>query len=163
MAKTNSMHAKLISQFFLRQVDKSYIALVYNPGQEGNPPRSSGVIDLPVGGRPATSHYTVVAADGQLAATKSTTMLRIRTQQGRKHQVRIHCSKGLQRPVLLDPLYGGERIMYTVDSQHMKQARANKQFCLHADQLFLPELKVRVTAPVPLWWNQIQREVSMKK
>jgi 23S rRNA-/tRNA-specific pseudouridylate synthase len=162
IAKSNAMHLKLVSQFFLRHVRKSYIALVFNP-DDGVELPCSGNIDLPISGRPARSHYSIHPVEGKasvLAGRDRTTRMRIETQQGRKHQVRIHCSKGLRRPVLLDSLYGGERVMYWVDSTVMKQARANKQFCLHADQLSLPAMGVHVSAQTPFWWDQIVEDIN---
>ncbi|KAG7347818.1 RluA family pseudouridine synthase [Nitzschia inconspicua] len=167
LAKTNAMHAQLISQFFLRQVEKSYLALVAcdNPKHgSSNKLPSSGIIDLSIDGRPSISYYEKMQTDDATSSSSlrppKATILRIRTQQGRKHQVRIHCSKGLQRPILLDPLYGGQRIMYAINSNAMKQARAKRQFCLHADELSIPKWGVHVTAPMPLWWEQIIQDVE---
>jgi 23S rRNA pseudouridine1911/1915/1917 synthase len=166
MAKTNSMHLKLISQFFLRQVHKSYVALLYNP-DDGIELPCSGIIDHRIDGRPAKSHYSILLpADDQAcvaALGARVTRIQIETQQGRKHQVRVHCSKGLHRPILLDPLYGGERSMYLVDSSVMRQARANKQFCLHADQLSIPAMGVHVSATIPCWWDEIVDDINKSR
>ena len=70
--------------------------------------------------------------------------------------MRIHCSKGLKRPIVLDPLYGGEQIMYHVHSNAMKEARAHKKFFLHADTVSLPMMGVNVEASVPHWWGEIR-------
>ena len=58
------------------------------------------------------------------------TKIRVTTKQGRKHQVRIHCSKGLGAPILLDPLYGEELIMYRLpnDDACAKKCRAQQSF-----------------------------------
>jgi 23S rRNA pseudouridine1911/1915/1917 synthase len=102
LAKTNSMHAQLISKFFLRQVQKSYIALVSTTtpctgGYRRVP--DAGTVNLAIDRRPAQSSFQTLERYGSLAAK-----LREITRQGRKHQVRLHCSKGLQTPILLDPL-----------------------------------------------------------
>jgi 23S rRNA-/tRNA-specific pseudouridylate synthase len=162
MAKSNAMHLKLVSQFFLRQVQKSYIALVFNL-DDGVELPCSGIIDLPIDGRPAKSNYSILPPDGRgdgAILSVRVTKIRIKTQQGRKHQVRIQCSKGLNRPILLDPLYGGEKVMFWINSRAMKQARANKQFCLHADQLSLPTMGVHVSATIPFWWDQIVKDIN---
>ena len=151
VAKTNAMHARLMSQFFLRQVDKSYVALVVcantaTSSEERGNISDFGIVDLAIDQRPAQSTFEVLERYGDLAAK-----VKVKTRQGRKHQVRLHCSKGLGTPILLDPLYGGEQIMYHVESTTLTQSRARQQFCLHADRLSIPELDVNVETPVPDW------------
>jgi 23S rRNA-/tRNA-specific pseudouridylate synthase len=157
LAKNNSMHAKLVSQFFLRQVQKSYVALLCNPPDNRAKSKvwpESGTIHLPIDGRPAKSSFKV------LETSALVTMVSVTTQQGRRHQVRIHCSRGLNRPIVLDPLYGGEQIMYSYRSNAMKKARADKKFCLHADHISLPVMGIKVDAPVPHWWNVIMKDAT---
>jgi 23S rRNA-/tRNA-specific pseudouridylate synthase len=153
VAKTTPWHARLMTQFFLRRVEKSYIALVYT--HDTTIP-NEGQIDLPIDGRPAQSSFVVLERYGKLAAK-----LRVRTYQGRKHQVRIHCSRGLQAPIFLDPLYGGEAIMYHLsDDSSCKECRARQQFCHHADALSMPDLDIHdIQAPLPDWWTPILEDI----
>jgi 23S rRNA-/tRNA-specific pseudouridylate synthase len=170
LAKTNAMHAVLISQFFLRLVRKTYIAMVCNPipsSHHSNDDHSidglqlSGTIQHPIEARPAESFYEVIDDDFFLGnSTKLISMLRITTNQGRKHQVRRHCSKGLQRPIVLDQKYGGEKIMYMVKSKSLKEARSQQKLCLHASHLSFQRLGVEVEASLPLWWNGIIRDID---
>ena len=87
---------------------------------EQQPPQSltmgsKGVIDVPVDGRPARSNYQVIGMYyGQKQQTQQqlqqpfdpeAILLQVETLTGRKHQVRVHCATGLERPIFLDPLY----------------------------------------------------------
>lgn len=153
IAKSNPWHARLMTQFFLRRVKKSYIALLYT---NGTSLADEGQINLRIDGRPAQSSFVVLERYGKLAAK-----VKVTTRQGRKHQVRIHCSRGLQAPILLDPLYGGEAIMYhLLDDSVAKTCRARQQFCLHADTVSIPDLGIYdIQAPLPDWWQYIVEEV----
>lgn len=75
----------------------------------------SGVIDLPIGleegskikracgkGQPAATHWTALAGDG------THTLLLLRLETGRTHQIRVHMS-ALGHPLAGDDLYGGSR------------------------------------------------------
>lgn len=147
LAKTDEMHAKLLTQFFLRRVKKSYTAIVSPAGDDLAP---EGSITVPVDGRPAKSVCSVMERFGNFAAR-----LKVETFTGRKHQVRVHCARGLERPILLDPLYGNEN---DTDSR-LSEAVSNltngnqQKFFLHASTLVIPECGVDVEAPLPLWWK----------
>ena len=170
LAKTNSMHAQLLAQFFLRRVQKTYRALVYCPDNsliirerehrdtttatatQTSSKRKEGTAVLSIGGKPAQSDFLVedVWYGSKVAA------VRVKPLQGRKHQVRIHCSLVLGAPILLDPLYGGEAIMFHVKgSAVLPQLRAQKRFCLHAETLSIPQFGIHVQAEEPLWWKNV--------
>lgn len=154
LAKTNERHAFLLTDFFLRRVTKSYEALVMTTNMSF-PLSLCGIIDFPIHGRPAQSTYLVLEQYGTIAAR-----IELHIKQGRKHQVRIHCSKGLGCPILLDPLYGGKRILYHINVRDMLCAPQN--FCLHASTLQLPpEYGVQVIkSPLPGWWKQVVTKVE---
>lgn len=101
LAKTNRMHAILVAQFFLRRVSKTYQALVVISDRtiQSNLPQH---VTFDIDGRPSESEFRIRKPIGSLAMR-----VRVRTEQGRRHQVRIHCSRGLHAPILLDSLYGG--------------------------------------------------------
>ena len=118
LAKNDDMHMRLVALFFLRRVKKKYLALAPacaiacgegSAVADSEPVQlsvgSTGVMDTPVGGRPAQSTYKVVAEYGeQGSSSPEALLLEVETLTGRKHQVRVH-SASLGHPIFLDPLY----------------------------------------------------------
>jgi 23S rRNA-/tRNA-specific pseudouridylate synthase len=139
LAKTDERHAQLVSDFFLRNVKKDYLALVTLPQQEDI--LNSGKIDTPVQGRPALSFYTVEERFDTLKAR-----LRIQTLTGRKHQVRVHCAEGLNAPIVGDTKYASDK--------PGENNQEKERFCLHASCLQVPGIP-KIEAAVPTWWEQV--------
>ena len=121
--------------------EKRYLALV-----EGSTPLS-GTISAPLGRDPLDHRRVAVRADGRQAVThftalrrfKHSTLLRVRLETGRMHQIRAHLAH-LGHPIAGDIAYGGT------------QAIANRVF-LHADCLAFPHPITRCwiacRAPLP--------------
>jgi 23S rRNA pseudouridine1911/1915/1917 synthase len=108
VAKGEPAYSRLVEMMAGRTVRRGYRAVVVG---EGLP--ETGTVDSPVGrdpdnptlmtagvGRPAVTHFEVVRkAAGH-------TMLMVRLETGRTHQIRVHLS-AIGHPVYADPLYGG--------------------------------------------------------
>lgn len=111
VAKNEPTHAALVAQFAAHSIRKEYLALAW-----GTPKKPAGTVALPVGrhpvhrqkmavtekGRSAVTHYEVLAA-GPLAS-----LLRVRIETGRTHQIRVHLAH-LGHPVVGDATYGRTR------------------------------------------------------
>ena len=112
MLAARTAHAQHLLQRLLHGSEfiREYLAVV-----EGMPPRTQGVIDLPIGkadgatirrevradGKPARTYYRVLETRGDRS------LLRLRLETGRTHQIRVHlCALGC--PVAGDFLYGTE-------------------------------------------------------
>ncbi|MDR3072741.1 MAG: RluA family pseudouridine synthase, partial [Clostridiales Family XIII bacterium] len=97
------------------RVKKQYIALVH-----GVPVMDSGVIDLPIGLPDDGNPKRIVRSDGASSITHYTrlgtrwvpeigeiSLLQIRLETGRTHQIRVHLSH-MGNPIVGDRLYGEE-------------------------------------------------------
>jgi RluA family pseudouridine synthase len=109
LAKSDRVHAALSQQFEHRTVLKTYLALV-----NGQDLRAEGTIRLPIGPHPQRPGMMVIQRHhGKSAVTRYTTverfrgytLLEVRPQTGRSHQIRVH-AQAIGHPLALDPLYG---------------------------------------------------------
>ena len=112
MLAARTAHAQHLLQRLLHGSEfiREYLAVV-----EGMPPRTQGVIDLPIGKADGATIRREVRADGKPARTYyrvletcgGRSLLRLRLETGRTHQIRVHLS-ALGCPVAGDFLYGTE-------------------------------------------------------
>jgi 23S rRNA pseudouridine1911/1915/1917 synthase len=123
-AKTEPVHRELSRMFAAREIERSYLAVVWGvPGPRTgeitgnigrNPRNRKKMAVLNRGGKPATTQYRVlqVLADGQAA------LIECRLLTGRTHQIRVHLSH-IGHPLLGDRLYGrvgGNRVKRLPDA-----------------------------------------------
>jgi 23S rRNA pseudouridine1911/1915/1917 synthase len=125
VAKNDAVHRDLKAALAKREITREYLALV-----DGRPPARSGTIEAPIGrdrrqrmlmstdsdaAKDAITHFEVERALPQA------TLLRVRLQTGRTHQIRVHM-RAIGHPVCGDREYGRAGV-YGLRRQFLHAAR----------------------------------------
>lgn len=109
VARSEEAHRRLQAELAARRIEREYLALV-----EGRPPSRSGTIEAPIGRDPRVrTRMAVGGASARAARTHftleralaSTSLLRLKLDTGRTHQIRVHL-RAIGHPVAGDPEYG---------------------------------------------------------
>ncbi len=147
VAKSEHAYSVLKRAFKERTVDKRYHAVV-----QGHPDPSRGTVDAPIdrhpkhdwkwavvaGGRPSVTHYDT------LEAFRAASLLDIRLETGRTHQIRVHMA-ALRHPCVGDTTYGADPAL-------ARRLRLDRQW-LHARALGFHHpadgRRVEFTSPYP--------------
>lgn len=134
VAKNDASHRELSRQFQDREVEKTYIALVWGAVEAGRR------IDLPIGRDPkdrqkmsTRARHSRDAVTRIVAATplRGVTLIEVAIDTGRTHQIRVHLA-ATQHPVIGDATYGGVRRHIAADVRAVN--RLERPF-LHAYKL----------------------------
>ncbi len=144
VARSERAHALLQKALARREIEREYLALV-----RGRPPARSGTIEAPIGRDPRVrTRMAVGGAHAREARTHfeldrafaDTSLLRLRLETGRTHQIRVHL-RAIGHPVVGDPEYGGAKLL-----------GLERQF-LHATRLAfdhpLTGERIEVRSPLP--------------
>ncbi len=114
VAKNDEAHAKLSEQLSKHDINRKYIALVW-----GVIPHDTGTIDAPIGrdkndrqkmavtdvnSKDAVTHFKV------LERYKNATLIELKLETGRTHQIRVHMNY-IGYPIVNDPVYGRRKII----------------------------------------------------
>jgi 23S rRNA pseudouridine1911/1915/1917 synthase len=144
VAKDEAVHRALKSALAARDIRREYLALV-----EGRPPARTGTIEAPIGRdrrqrmlmstdsdatKEAVTHFEIERALPQA------TLLRVRLQTGRTHQIRVHML-AIGHPVCGDRDYGHAGL-YGLERQFLHAARLAFAHPVTGDP-------IDVTSPLP--------------
>jgi 23S rRNA pseudouridine1911/1915/1917 synthase len=113
VAKSESAYSALKQAFRDRTVDKRYHALV-----QGHPDPLRGTIDAPIGRHPSGDGRFAIVSDGRpsvthydtLEAFRAASLLEVRLETGRTHQIRVHMA-AVRHPCVGDRLYGADPVL----------------------------------------------------
>lgn len=108
VCKNNYAHRILAEQLKEKTTTRTYIAIV-----TGNISHNLGRIEAPIGRDPSNRQKMAVVQNGKSAVThfkvldryRDFTLLELKLETGRTHQIRVHMAY-INHPVVGDPLYG---------------------------------------------------------
>ena len=158
VAKTRAAHKSLTDQMQARQVRREYLCLGHGRVISG------GCIDAPVGRHPRARQRMAVVANGRKAVTHYRvaqrflhhTLLKVRLETGRTHQIRVHMAN-IHHPVVGDATYGLRQCKLSDIAPELSEAL--RQFghqALHACNI---ELKHPVTGRNRQWKSQAPQDM----
>jgi 23S rRNA pseudouridine1911/1915/1917 synthase len=145
VSRSQEVHRLLQAALAKRRIEREYLALV-----EGRPPARTGTIEAPIGRDPRIRTRMAVGGLSSREARTSftleralptTSLLRVRLETGRTHQIRVHL-QAIGHPVAGDPEYGTAGLL-----------GLERQF-LHATRLAFEHpvtgARIEVHSPLPL-------------
>jgi 23S rRNA pseudouridine1911/1915/1917 synthase len=144
VARNEEVHRRLQRALAQRRIEREYIALV-----EGMPPARTGTIEAPIGRDPRVRTRRAVGGAGARTARTHftlertlprTSLLRLRLETGRTHQIRVHL-QAIGHPVCGDPEYGTAG-MFGLERQFLHSARLAFEHPVSGE-------RVDVSSPLP--------------
>jgi 23S rRNA pseudouridine1911/1915/1917 synthase len=144
VARSEQAHARLQRALARREIEREYLALV-----QGRLPARSGTIEAPIGRDPRVrTRMAVGGAHAREARTHfeldralpATSLLRLRLETGRTHQIRVHL-RAIGHPVVGDPEYGTPGLL-GLERQFLHAARLAFEHPMTGE-------RVEVRSPLP--------------
>lgn len=154
VAKNDKAHINMSEQIKERNVKKTYIALV-----RGNVPEEEATINMPIGRSTKDRKKMAVTKNGKQAIThfkvlkrySKYTLLEIKIETGRTHQIRVHMAE-IGYPVVGDAVYSNGKNEFGIEGQ-----------MLHAYKLEfrhpITNKHMELTAPLPQYFEEILKKL----
>ena len=155
VAKNDKAHINMSEQIKNHEVEKTYIALV-----RGFVKDNEATINMPIGrsskdrkkmavvntGKEAITHFKVIERYDKY------TLLEIKIETGRTHQIRVHLSQ-IGYPIVGDGVYSNGKNEWNIEGQ-----------CLHAKKLKfkhpITRENLNLEAPLPDYFKEVIRELE---
>lgn len=154
VAKNDNAHINMSEQIKERNVKKTYIALV-----RGNVPEEEATINMPIGRSTKDRKKMAVTKNGKQAIThfkvlkrySKYTLLEIKIETGRTHQIRVHMAE-IGYPVVGDAVYSNGKNEFGIEGQML---HAYKLEFMHP----ITNKHMELTAPLPQYFEEILKKL----
>ena len=154
VAKNDKAHINMSEQIKERNVKKTYIALV-----RGNVPKEEATINMPIGRSTKDRKKMAVTKNGKQAIThfkvlkrySKYTLLEIKIETGRTHQIRVHMAE-IGYPVVGDAVYSNGKNEFGIEGQML---HAYKLEFMHP----ITNKHMELTAPLPQYFEEILKKL----
>ena len=154
VAKNDKSHINMSEQIKERNVKKTYIALV-----RGNVPEEEATINMPIGRSTKDRKKMAVTKNGKQAIThfkvlkrySKYTLLEIKIETGRTHQIRVHMAE-IGYPVVGDAVYSNGKNEFGIEGQML---HAYKLEFMHP----ITNKHMELTAPLPQYFEEILKKL----
>ncbi len=154
VAKNDKAHINMSEQIKERNVKKTYIALV-----RGNVPEEKATINMPIGRSTKDRKKMAVTKNGKQAIThfkvlkrySKYTLLEIKIETGRTHQIRVHMAE-IGYPVVGDAVYSNGKNEFGIEGQML---HAYKLEFMHP----ITNKHRELTAPLPQYFEEILKKL----
>ena len=154
VAKNDKAHINMSEQIKERNVKKTYIALV-----RGNVPEEEATINMPIGRSTKDRKKMAVTKNGKQAIThfkvlkrySKYTLLEIKIETGRTHQIRVHMAE-IGYPVVGDAVYSNGKNEFGIEGQML---HAYKLEFMHP----ITNKHMELTVPLPQYFEEILKKL----
>ena len=158
VAKNDAAHIKMSKQIQDRKITKKYIALV-----KGVIPENEATIDLPIARSTKDRKKMAVDPKGKNAITHfkvlkrydKYTLLELKIDTGRTHQIRVHMSY-IGHPVVGDSVYSNGKNEFGVEGQMLHARHLEFKHPITGEEL-------KLDAPIPEYFQKVLDELKNRE
>lgn len=155
IAKNDKAHINLSEQIKNREVKKMYVALV-----RGIVPENEATINMPIGRSTKDRKKMAVVKNGKEAIThfkvlnryKKYTLLEIKIDTGRTHQIRVHMSE-IGYPVVGDMVYSNGKNEFGIEGQMLHAKSLDFKHPITGEQMHLE-------AELPSYFKEVLKDIG---